>query len=44
MPQRFVGEIDFSNYADAVKQLNACHALKPADAMGAGDKLILRRS
>jgi putative NADH-flavin reductase len=40
--QRFVSEIDFSNYAEAVKQLDACHAFgKPADAMGGGDKLIL---
>ncbi|MCK9361920.1 hypothetical protein M0Q28_06925 [Patescibacteria group bacterium] len=41
--QRFVSEIDFSNYAEAVKQLVARHAFgKPADAMGGGDKLILR--
>ena len=43
--QRFVSEIDFSNYAAAVKQLAAYHAFgKPADAMGEGDKLIMRRS
>ena len=41
--QRFVSEIDFSNYAEAVKQLTAYHAFgKPADAMGEGDKLLLR--
>ncbi len=40
--QRFVSEIDFSNYAEAVKQLDARHAFgKPADATGGGDKLIL---
>ena len=42
--QRFVSEIDFSNYPEAVKQLAAYHAFgKPADAMGEGDKLIMRR-
>jgi len=41
--QRFVSEIDFSNYAEAVKQLASRHAFgKPADAMGGGDKLILK--
>jgi Fic family protein len=41
--QRFVSEIDFANYAEAVKQLDARHAFgKPADAMGGGDKLILQ--
>ena len=40
--QRFVSEIDFTDYAKAVNQLDACHAFgRPADAMGAGDKLIL---
>ena len=43
--QRFVGGIDFSNYPDAVKALESCHAFgKPADAMGGGDRLILRNS
>ena len=41
--QRFVSDIDFVDYAEAVKRLDACHAFgKPADAIGAGDKLILR--
>ena len=32
--QRFASEIDVSDYAEAVKQLDGCHALpKPADAM-----------
>jgi hypothetical protein len=40
--QRFVGEIDFSVYAEAVKQLEACHAFgESADVMGGGEKLTL---
>ena len=43
--QRFVGGIDFSSYPDAVKALETCHAFgKPAEAMGGGDRLILRNS
>ena len=43
--QRFVGGIDFSNYPDAVKALEGCHAFgQPADAMGGGDRLSLRNS
>ena len=43
--QRFVGGIAFSNYPETVKALDAWHAFgKPADAMGGGDRLILRNS
>ena len=39
--QRFVSEIDFFHYAEAV-QLETGHAFGPADAMTGGDKLLLQ--
>lgn len=40
--QRFVSNINFSQYETALKQLNKCHAFgEPADAMGEGDRLIV---
>ena len=42
--QHFVSKIDFSDYPIAVKQLQESHALaNPADAMGSGEKLTLRK-
>ncbi len=40
--QRYVSEIDFAEYATALRMLTESRAFgKPADAMGAGDRLIL---
>ncbi len=40
--QRFTAVVDFSDYKEAVRQLELCHAFSaPADAMGGGMKLVL---
>ncbi len=40
--QRFTAAVDFSDYGQAVRKLDECHAFAaPADAMGSGMKLLV---